>query len=354
MKKNEFSPLRLLIDIGHPAHVHFFRNAIRMWQSRGHSVVLTIRDKDITSNLLDSFGFTYTIASKARKGVLGLGLELAEHNLCVLKTAIKHKSQILMGTSVAVAHVAPLIRAKSVVFSEDDESVAKTFVRLSYPFASYIVTPITLQEDHGSKHIQYEGYQKLAYLHPKYFEPDPTIKQKLGTEDDEPFFILRFVDLAAAHDIGEIGIDQAFQSRLVNYLENHGKVFITSERKISPDLEKNRLTLSPKEIHHAMYYAKVFIGDSQSMALEAAILGTPSLRINSFADRCSILQEIQHKYHLSYAFFPNQEEAIFNLLESWLNEKDLSQIWQKRRQRMLEDKIDVTAWMVELIESLAK
>lgn len=352
MKKNELSPLRLLIDIGHPAHVHFFRNAIRMWQSRGHSVVITIRDKDITSNLLDSYGFAYTIASKARKGFVGLGIELVEHNLCVLKTAIKHKSQILMGTSVAVAHVAPLIRAKSVVFSEDDESVAKTFVRLSYPFASYIVTPTALQEDHGDKHIQYEGYQKLAYLHPKYFEPDPTIKQKLGIEDDEPFFILRFVDLAAAHDIGEIGIDQAFQSRLVNYLENHGKVFITSERKISPDLEKNRLTLSPKDIHHALFYAKVFIGDSQSMAVESAILGTPSIRINSFAGRCSVLQEIQHKYGLSYAFFPDQQEAAFNLLGTWLKAKNLDQTWQERRMCLLEEKIDVTAWMVEFIEKL--
>jgi predicted glycosyltransferase len=28
--------MKVLIDIGHPAHVHFFRNAIRELEGRGH------------------------------------------------------------------------------------------------------------------------------------------------------------------------------------------------------------------------------------------------------------------------------------------------------------------------------
>lgn len=343
---------RILVDIGHPAHVHLFRNAINEWRSRGHSVVITIRDKDITARLLDAYGFSYSIASKARNGFIGLAFELLEHDFGVLKAAIKHHSKILIGTSVAITHVAPLIGAKSILFSEDDASVAKTFVRLSYPFASRIVTPTTLGEDHGRKHVQYEGYQKLAYLNPKYFTPDPAIKEKLGVGQDEQYFLMRFVTLKAAHDIGEFGMDIELQRCLVSFLENYGKVFITSERQLADDLEKYRFNLDPSEIHHALNYAKIFIGDSQSMAVEASILGVPSVRINSFADRCSILQELQNKYELSYAFFPSQRNEIFKLLQNWLNNDRLDEEWNNKRAKLLEDKIDVTEWMVEFIEKL--
>jgi uncharacterized protein len=343
---------RILVDIGHPAHVHLFRNAINEWRSRGHSVVITIRDKDITARLLDAYGFSYSIASKARNGFIGLAFELLEHDFGVLKAAIKHHSKILIGTSVAITHVAPLIGAKSILFSEDDASVAKTFVRLSYPFASRIVTPTTLGEDHGRKHVQYEGYQKLAYLNPKYFTPDPAIKEKLGVGQDEQYFLMRFVTLKAAHDIGEFGMDIELQRSLVSFLENYGKVFITSERQLADDLEKYRFNLDPSEIHHALNYAKFFIGDSQSMAVEASILGVPSVRINSFADRCSILQELQNKYELSYAFFPSQRNEIFELLQNWLNNDRLDEEWNNKRAKLLEDKIDVTEWMVDFIEKL--
>ncbi len=39
--------MKILIDMGHPAHVHSFRNAIRELEKRGHSVKVTARDKDV-------------------------------------------------------------------------------------------------------------------------------------------------------------------------------------------------------------------------------------------------------------------------------------------------------------------
>jgi uncharacterized protein len=343
---------RILVDIGHPAHVHLFRNAIKIWQSHDHEVAITTRDKDVTVDLLKSYGFTYDIVSKARKGVLGLAYELVEHDFGVLKAAIRHRSQILIGTSVAITHVAPLIGAKSVVFNEDDASVAKAFVRLAYPFAHSIVTPTTLNENHGKKHITYEGYQKLAYLHPNYFSPDPAIKKKLGIRHDERYFLMRFVSQQAAHDHGEFGMGADFRLRIIETLQRHGKVFITSEVPLTQELECFSLPVAPSEIHHVLAFADIFIGDSQSMTVEAAILGVPSLRINSFADRCSILVELQNKYQLTYGYFPSQEDEIFYILSEWLKDAHLKEKWQEKRKILLEDKIDVTHWMVGFIESL--
>jgi len=346
------SPKRILVDIGHPAHVHLFRNAIKIWQSRGHSVAITSREKDITGTLLSAYGFTYEIASEARKGTLGLAYEMLEHDYGVLKAALRHKSQILIGTSVAVAHVAPLVGAKSVVFNEDDASVAKSFVRLAYPMAHKIVTPAVLNEDHGKKHITYNGYQKLAYLHPNVFSPDPAVKDKLGVSQHEDYFLLRFVTHHAAHDVGEFGMGRDLQFKLVDLLSQYGKVFITSEGELQSELMPYKIKIDPVDIHHALAFAKIFIGDSQSMNVEAAILGVPSLRINSFADRCSVLQELQNKYELSHAFFPIQVEEIISTLNTWLRDENLNLRWKEKQQSMLRDKIDVTPWMVDFIEKM--
>ena len=348
----EKKPSRILVDIGHPAHVHLFRNAIKIWQSHGHDVAITTRNKDVAVGLLKSYGFTYDIVSKARKGVLGLAYELVEHDFGVLKAAIRHRSQILIGTSVAITHVAPFIGAKSVVFNEDDASVAKAFVRLAYPFAHYIVTPTTLNENHGKKHITYEGYQKLAYLHPRYFSPDPAILSKLGLMKAERFFLLRFVSQQAAHDRGEFGMGTELQFKIIEILQRRGKVFITSEVPLAQEFECFRIPIHPSEMHHVLAFADIFIGDSQSMTVEAAVLGVPSLRINSFADRCSILVELQNKYQLTYGIFPSQEEEIIKIISKWLTDTHLKEKWQVKRKKLLDDKIDVTNWMVGFIESL--
>lgn len=47
--------MRILVDVGHPAHVHLFRNAIHIWHQRGHRVVVTTRDKKVTSRLLSLY-----------------------------------------------------------------------------------------------------------------------------------------------------------------------------------------------------------------------------------------------------------------------------------------------------------
>lgn len=344
--------LRLLIDIGHPAHVHLFRNAIDLWKDHGHQVVIAIRDKDITADLLKLYGYPFTIASKRRQGIPGLTLELIEHDWSVYHIARRNRSQILMGTSVAISHVARFIGGKAVVFNEDDEEVAKTFTRLAYPLAHYIVTPDCLPEDHGKKHIKYSSYQKLAYLHPEVFTPDPSVLNRLGVGLNEPYFIIRLVSLRAAHDHGEKGIDLEMQRRLIKFLSSRGRVFISNEKQLPPEFDHFRLPISPVDIHHAISYSTLLIGDSQSMAVEAAVLGIPAIRWNTFAKRCSVLQELENRFGLSFAFLPNEENAMFSKIEDLLDQRDLLSKWQQKRACMLQDKINLTDWMVDFVESL--
>jgi uncharacterized protein len=342
--------IRMLIDIGHPAHVHLFRNAINAWRRRGHDIVITIRDKDITARLLDRYGLAYKIVSRPRRGMLGLLIELLEHDWGVLKASLSHKSQLLLGTSVSITHVARIIGAKSIVFNEDDADVAYLFTKLAYPLAHAIVTPECLNEDYGLKHVTYKGYQKLAYLHPNVFTPDPAILKELDVFPGEPYFIIRLVSLNAAHDIGEIGIGLEMLRKLIQFLSTQGRVFITSEKPLLEEFEPYRIRISPVDIHKALAYSTLFIGDSQSMTVEAAMLGIPSIRCNTIAKRSSVLRELEDRYGLTFAYLPKDEDLLFAKVNELLEQKDLGELWRLRKNCMLKDKVDLTRWMVDFVE----
>ena len=59
--------MRILLDILHPKHVHFFRPLILRWQKRGDVVQILTRDKDITHQLLEQFGLPFVCLSHQRE-----------------------------------------------------------------------------------------------------------------------------------------------------------------------------------------------------------------------------------------------------------------------------------------------
>ena len=134
-------------------------------------------------------------------------------------------------------------------------------------------------------------------------------------------------------------------------LTKKGKVFITVEREIEPEFAHYQLKIPPEKIHSLLYYATMLIGDSQTMTSEAAVLGTPAIRSNSFAGRISYLNEEEDRYGLTFGFLPDETDKMMNKIEELLNKADLKTEWQKRRQKMLDDKIDVTGFMVWFFEN---
>ena len=166
-----------------------------------------------------------------------------------------------------------------------------------------------------------------------------------------PFFIIRFAKLTAHHDKGKTGITTEIAQKIIDLLAPHGNIYITSERELEPQFEKYRITIKPENIHHALYYADMYIGDSQTMAAEAAVLGTPSIRFNDFVGKLGYLEELEHKYGLTYGIKTSESQKLYNKIEELINTPNLKEEWQKRRQKMLNDKIDVTAFMVWFIEN---
>ena len=151
--------------------------------------------------------------------------------------------------------------------------------------------------------------------------------------------------------MGVVGLTIENKRRLVNYLKTKGKVFITTERDVDDEFKPYQLKVSPEKAHSLMYYATLLVGDSQTMTSEAAVLGTPAVKCNSFAGRLSVPNELERRYGLCFSFLPNQSEAFFAKIDELLAMPDLKREWQLRRQKMLSEKIDYSAFLTWFIEN---
>jgi predicted glycosyltransferase len=142
--------------------------------------------------------------------------------------------------------------------------------------------------------------------------------------------------------------------KIIDILEPLGRVYITSERAIPEEFSAYVLRINPLDIHHILSFTSLYIGDSQSMAVEAAMLGTPNVRISSFSGKISVLEELEHTYQLTMGIHPSLEQHILNTLHTMVENRALKSLYQERRQRMLLDKIDVTEWLINLFTSTAR
>jgi predicted glycosyltransferase len=185
---------------------------------------------------------------------------------------------------------------------------------------------------------------KLAYLHPQWFN-------KKAARFKQPYFLIRASKLDAYHDAGISGFTFQLLNRIVAVLLDKGAVYISSEGILKESLKQYELKINPSEIHQVLANATMLISDSQSMTMEAAMLGVPSIRFSDFAGKISVLEELEYTYNLTYGIPTNFPDRLFDKINELLLLSDLEKDFQNRRQKMLADKIDVTAFMVWFIEN---
>ena len=130
-----------------------------------------------------------------------------------------------------------------------------------------------------------------------------------------------------------------------------GDIYITSERPISDVLEQYRININPVDIHHVMSFASIYIGDSQTMAAEAAVLGVPFIRFNDFVGQISYLNELENKYKLGYGIGTDNVEKLYSKLEELLNMPNKAEEFLKRKNIMLSEKIDYASFLTWFIEN---
>jgi uncharacterized protein len=343
--------MNILIEIGHPAHVYKLLATIKTLEARNHRIIVVTKDISSIRFLLSKFEIPHTVLGVKKDGLLAKAFLQLWYNLrCFV--IIKSKKIDLMVGSLTTAYMTRLTKIPSILFDDDDDEVEPLMLKYVHPYITTILSPVALLGMRARKDtVYYSGYHELAYLHPNRFIPDPSIFDEIGMKESDSYYVLRFNVFKAHHDIGIHGLSIENKRKLIALLEKKGKVFITTERNIDEEFKKYQLKLSPEKVHSLLYYATMLIGDSQTMTSEAAVLGTPSIRSNSFVGRIEYLEEEEHTYNLTYGFLPDNADAMFLKINELLDVPDLKAEWQRRRQIMLNEKIDVSAFYVWFIEN---
>jgi hypothetical protein len=254
---------------------------------------------------------------------------------------------ILVGIgSIRAAHASLLLKKPCISFEDTEHATEQ--IRLYLPFAASVCTPSCYRGDIGPKQIRYNGYHELAYLHPDRFTPNPTVLTELGLTEGDPFIVVRFVSWQASHDVGQHGIRD--KVGLVKALEEYGRVLITSEGALPEELQAYQIRVSPEKLHDLLYYATLYVGEGSTTASECAVLGTHAIYVNTLP--LGYIAEEDEKYHLVSDFSGRDctDETVLAEARRLLQNPDLREEGKEKAKALVQDKIDVTAFMVWFVE----
>lgn len=343
-----------LFFLVHPAKFHFHKVQINELKKRGHQVDVAIIQKDILEELVREEGWEYTNIFPEGRKIKGLHVYLAAV-ISLLKTIYRlwrftlgKKYDLFIGD--ALTYVGRL-RGVPALYPTDDVLAAVPEQRTWFFPTTYIIAPnITDLGTFGKKTIRYDGYKALAHLHPAYFKPDPQILRE-DIRDGSTFFLIRCTGFGATHDLNKSGISDYVLIPLVESLLRFGKVLITSERELPDSLRKHQLNIKKKDISHYLALAQLFIGDSTTMCTEAAVLGTHSVEFDEYFYEIEQMLELQNKYELISCFRTHQVEDFLSKVQELAGMTDLKQLTKVKRDTLLSEKINVSAWLTWLFEN---
>ena len=372
--------MNVLIQLAHPAHFYYYKNTIKNLNAGGHKVVIAITTKDILEKLLIDSNVPYVNIMKTthKSSKIGYLFDMIVRCMRILRLCLKHKIDLLTGSTIEISMIGWLLRKPAINIGEDDAAVVQKYIKMVSPFIDVRLTPVVCNDGQLEPHsVHYPSNMELGYLHPNHFTPDASVVEAYGIDTTKPYFIMRFASLKAHHDDGIKGINTEIAQRLVDILSPHGQIYITSERELEPQFEPYRIRINPLDMHHVMAFASLYIGDSQTMAAEAGVLGTPFVRFNDFVGRIGYLRELEDVYQLGYGIHasplteespirrndgtlqPSGTEALYSAVEALVtmpaNERQA--LFTTRREQMLHDKIDYAkylTWFIEEYPSSAK
>lgn len=348
--------MKIAFYFGHPAQFLFVRQTISDLINNGHQVLIQIKKKDVLEELLKSSAFDYVnIQPEVRKNSKIAALtSLLKRSRKMLPALRQFKPDLLVSSDASYAQIGFILGIPRITILEDDYKVIKKLALLSYPFTSTILCPEVCKVGRWkSKKVGYKGYMKLAYLHPTVFTPNKESIEKYAFPEN--YALIRLAQLTAYHDDGIKGISENLLVSIIDQLKKNGITpIISAEGKIDQRYESLLLNIEANDMHNVLAHAKLLICDSQSMSVEASMLGVPSLRYSTFSGKISVLEELEHTYKLTFGFPISEGKALLSKLNAILSMDDFHAVFQQRKQHMLSNKINVSEFLFWFLTNYPK
>ena len=98
--------MKILIDIGHPAHVHYFKNFIKIMKKKGNKFLIISRNKEIEHYLLEKYGIPFVDRGKGGEKLFKKALYYFKTIYIILRAARKFRPDIMI--SFGSPYVSPV------------------------------------------------------------------------------------------------------------------------------------------------------------------------------------------------------------------------------------------------------
>ncbi len=340
--------MRLLFIINTPSQAHTWHHVINRMLEKGHEIKILARDYGPTIELLNLFGFrceTFKPWGTRAWRLLGA----VGHLQTCYRLVGGFSPTVVVGFGLDAAITASRLNKPCIVFIDDEHTYLQN--RLTCMLTHATITPDTFRKTLGRSHIRINSYKELAYLHPDLFKPDISIFDQLKIDKSEKYVVLRFNLFDAIHDIGIHGFSFSDRLRVAEELGKHARVFIVPEGVLPKELARYRLSIPVDRMHDVLNYAQLIVGDSGTMTTEAAVLGTPAVRFRPPAGESTISRsfgELEQRYDLIYTF--QSVDAVIRKAVELIAKPGLKEDWDQKRKKMLEDKVNLTEYLVNALE----
>lgn len=336
--------MRIIIDIGHPGHVHLFRFYAEEMTSRGHIILFTYREKEHEAFLLRKFGFQAASVGRHYASFAGKTAGLVMSVIKMLSVSKRFRPDLFLSHGSLIAAQSSRILGKPHIALEDTGN--REQVRLYLPFTKAVLTSEAFQGDYGEKQIRYRSFHEMAYLRPRYFTPEREFRKLLGVGPDDRLIMLRFISWKATHDRGSKGLSDSEKTEMVEELSKHGKLIISSERELPEGLKKYRYPLSPDTVHQALASADIFVSEGATMASEACVLGVPSIYINP-----QVAGTINQYVNRGLMFQFYSSKGSVEKAREILNDPESKEKFNRNREKLLSETVDLTQLLVWFTEN---
>lgn len=337
--------MKYIFELNHPKHYYQFKYVMHVLLEYGHEILVLARDKDVLLNVLDEEKVPYTIFGKHNKSMAAKILGTFTLVRTYFSIAKRYKPDVIVSKASLYGTItARLLGCKSVIFP--DSEVVKVTNKYVVPLCTNVVTPQPFQLNYGKKHIRVAGIFEDCYLSPLVYEPNFHTIERYGLK--QPYAILRFVGWFANHDVGNNGFSYDDKVNLVKAVSKNMQVYISAEGELPEELAKYKLPTPASLIHDVLSFADLYVGDSQTMAAEAALLGTPAIRSNSFVGSNDMSNFVMLQNRNLLINIANPSEAI-KIAEEWASQSQ-KEIWSSRRDKYYEQVGDINAFIVSLLE----
>ena len=307
--------MKILIDINHPAHVHYFRNFIKLMEAKGHQFCVINRDSKMINQLLDYYGIKHTIRNKRpdKKGTLASMLNLVRMTLwCVRKSILFHPDMYMGFGSSACAITSWFFHKPSILLDDTEHNVMNH--RIYKPFASAVLTPfyfnIDLQigEGKNNRQIRFNAFVEQLYLHSAYYKNDLRVLNELNVKPKE-YVIVRYIAYDAHHDLAAHPLPEDAKKKIVAELAKRYRVFVSLEKSVEDSFyDPFILHISPEKMHDLEANAKLMVTEGATMVSESFIHGVPYLYLNPL--KCGYIDYQCNNYQGRAFQTTNEEEAI--------------------------------------------